>query len=619
MSRSTAVEESTPGAGPRSAAASYTAPTHREIVTILGGLMIGMFLAALDQTIVATSIRTIGDDLNGLSLQAWVTTAYLLTSTISTPLYGKLSDVYGRKPFYLLAIGLFVLGSLLSGTAGSMYELALWRGVQGLGAGGLMALAITILGDLVAPRERARYQAYFLAVFGTSSVLGPVIGGFFAGADTLLGIDGWRWVFLINVPLGIVGILVISRVLHLPPLRRVEHRIDWPGAVALVVALVPLLVVAEQGRTWGWDSAKALGCYGIGVVGLLLFLAAERRAGTDAILPLGMFRNRTFAVGAGANTVIGLGMFGGLATLPLYLQIVKGQTPTEAGLTLIPFTVGIMSGSIIAGQTTSRTGRYKVFPVAGTALMTVGALLFSTIGVDTPLWRLFAFSMVFGLGLGFTMQPLVLAVQNAVPVQDMGVATSSSLFFRQMGGTLGTAVFLSILFSTVRGFVADAFERASRTAEFQHALRDPAVLADKANQPVLDALHGGGAPSLENDSSFISALDPRLARPILDGFAQSIDLVLLITVFIMVLGVALTLVLPELPLRDVSGIQGRLDEEAAAEGRLAGSDEGPATTGITPGAVVAAVNADSDAARRREREAEPTDGDDPEPRSPGQA
>lgn len=546
------------------APATFTPPTHREILTILGGLMLGMFLAALDQTIVATSIRTIGDDLHGLSLQAWVTTAYLLTATISTPLYGKLSDIYGRKPLYMISISIFVVGSLLSGTADSMYQLAAYRGIQGLGAGGLMALAITILGDLVAPRERARYQAYFLAVFGTSSVLGPVVGGFFAGAETILGIAGWRWVFLINVPIGIIAILVISRVLHLPPLKRVDHRIDYPGAIALVVALVPLLVVAEQGRIWGWDSPRSIACYVIGVFGVVAFIVAERYAKADAILPLYLFRNRTFSVGAGANTVIGLGMFGGLATLPLYLQIVKGQSPTQAGLTLIPFTLGIMTGSIVAGQMTSRTGRYKVFPVIGTILMGIGALLFSRLQADTGLPYVFAVSIVFGLGLGLTMQPLVLAVQNAVPVRDMGVATSSSLFFRQMGGTLGTAVFLSVLFSTVGGNIASAFRTASATPEFQAAVADPAVQADPANAPVLSMLQGGGTvPSLD-DSSFINNLDPRLAQPFLDGFAQSVDTVLLLAAIIMAFGVILTVLLPELPLRNVSGIQGRFDDDAAA-------------------------------------------------------
>lgn len=553
------------GTAPRGAGEG---PGHREILTILGGLMIGMFLAALDQTIVATSIRTIGDDLNGLSLQAWVTTAYLMTSTIATPLYGKLSDIYGRKPFYLTAIVLFLIGSLLSGSADSMYQLAVYRGLQGLGAGGLMSLAITILGDLVAPRERARYQAYFLAVFGTSSVLGPVIGGFFAGADTILGVAGWRWVFLVNVPIGVIGLVVIWRVLHLPPIPRVDHRIDWPGAVALVVALVPLLLVAEQGRSWGWGSPRALACYAVGVVGVAAFLLAERRYGRDALLPLYLFRGRTFSVGAAANVVVGLGMFGGLATLPLYLQIVKGMTPTEAGLTLIPFTIGIMSGSVIAGQLTSRTGRYKVFPVIGAALMAVGAVLFSRLTADTSLTQIFVPSVIFGLGLGFTMQPLVLAVQNAVPVRDMGVATSSSLFFRQVGGTLGTAVFLSILFSTVGDNISAAIRRAAETPAFQAAVSDPAVQADPANAPVLGMLSGNGTvPSLD-DSSFINALDPRLARPFLEGFAQSVDLVMLIAAAVMVVGVALAAMLPELALRTVSGIQGRLDEDgAAAAGR----------------------------------------------------
>ena len=564
---------------------AYVPPTHREILTILGGLMIGMFLAALDQTIVATSIRTIGDDLNGLSLQAWVTTAYLRTATISTPLYGKLSDIYGRKPFYLLAIVLFVIGSLLSGTADSMYQLAAYRGLQGLGAGGLMALAITILGDLVPPRERARYQAYFLAVFGTSSVLGPVIGGFFAGTETILGIDGWRWVFLVNVPIGILALAVIWRVLHLPPMARVEHRIDWPGALALVVTLVPVLLVAEQGREWGWTSATAIACYATGVVGLVAFLLFERAAGPDAILPLALFRNRTFSVGAGANVVIGLGMFGGLATLPLYLQIVKGQSPTEAGLTLIPFTIGIMTGSVASGQVTSRTGRYKVLPVIGTTLMATGALLLSRLSPDTHIDEIFVYSIVFGLGLGLTMQPLVLAVQNAVAVQDMGVATSSSLFFRQMGGTLGTAVFLSVLFSTVGAHIADRFRAASATPEFQAALADPAVTGDPANAAVIDALGSGGGAGLSlDDSTFIEALDPRLAAPILDGFAQSVDLVLLIAAVIMVVGIVLTVLLPELPLRTVSGIQGRLegDDQPLTEASVALA---AAEQGIGPEAV----------------------------------
>ncbi|OIQ75911.1 multidrug resistance protein 3 [mine drainage metagenome] len=553
--------QSTPAAPPDTS--STHGPSHREIVTILGGLMIGMFLAALDQTIVATSIRTIGDDLHGLQLQAWVTTAYLITSTIATPLYGKLSDIYGRKPFYLLAISLFLVGSLLSGTAHSMYQLAMYRGLQGLGAGGLMSLAITILGDLVAPRERARYQAYFLAVFGTSSVLGPVIGGFFAGASSILGITGWRWVFLVNLPIGIVGLFVITRVLHLPPLPKIQHKIDWQGAVALVVGLVPLLLIAEQGQSWGWASTAALLCYGTGALGLALFVLAERVAGKDALLPLYLFRNKTFSISAGANVVIGLGMFGGLATLPLYLQIAKGMTPTQAGLTLIPLTLGIMIGSVISGQLVSRTGRYKVFPIIGTILLGIGALLMSRLQPGTTLTVVGIDSIVFGLGLGLVMQPLILAVQNAVPPREMGVATSSSLFFRQVGGTLGTAVFLSILFSTVGGKIATAFARIAPTADFQAALKDPAVLANPANAPVVSMVTGHGAPPSLSDSSFINALDPRLAKPFLEGFANSIDLVLVIAAAIMVLGVLLTAILPELPLQNRSGIQNRMDDEKA--------------------------------------------------------
>jgi len=579
-----------------------TAPSHRQIITILGGLMIGMFLAALDQTIVATAIRTIGDSLHGLSLQAWVTTAYLITSTIATPLYGKLSDIYGRKPFYLLAIVLFLIGSLLSGTAHSMYQLAAYRGMQGLGAGGLMSLAFTILGDLVPPRERARYQGMFLAVFGTSSVLGPVIGGFFAGTATILGITGWRWVFLVNIPIGIVGLVVISRVLHLPPLPAVKHRIDWPGALALMLGLVPLLIVSEQGRSWGWSSTHAFTCYALGVIGIALFLLAERSAGADALLPLYLFRNRTFAIGAGTNTVIGLGMFGGLATLPLYLQIAKGMGPTQAGLTLIPLTMGIMSGSLISGQLVSRTGRYKIFPVIGTTLLTLGALLLSRLTVDTSLVAVGAYSMVFGLGLGLSMQPLVLAVQNAVPPREMGVATSSSLFFRQVGGTLGTAVFLSILFSTVGGRITDAFRAIAPTAGFRAALADPAVLANPANKPVLDLLSGppGGSAAMLNDSSFISTLDPRLARPFQVGFADSINLVLLIAAAVMVIGILLALLLPELSLRNVSGIQGRLDAEAkgTASGELRAEPTGGATPGPTNGGGPADLRATVGAAER---------------------
>lgn len=543
--------------------------THREIGIILTGLMSGMFLAALDQMVVATSIRTIADDLNGLSIQAWATTAYLITATITTPLYGKLSDLYGRRPFFILAISLFVIGSAACATAGDMYQLAVWRAVQGLGAGGLFSLALAIIGDIVPPRERARYQGYFLAVFGTSSVLGPVIGGLLAGQESILGIDGWRWVFLVNVPIGAFALILVARVLHLPHIRR-EHRIDYPGALALVVSLVPLLVVAEQGRQWGWTSTRAIGCYVVGVVGLLAFLVAERRIGDDALLPLRLFKGRTFAIGSVLNLVLGTGMFGGMACLPLYLQIVKDKSPTQAGFLLLPMTAGIMSASVVSGQAISRTGRYKIFPVVGSGLIVVGLSLLRGIGVDTSLVVVCLYTVVLGFGLGLCMQPLVLAIQNAVPPKDMGVATSSATFFRQMGGTLGTALFLSVLFSTVTDRIKDAFGSAARTPAFQAAVNDPAVQQDPANAPVLEGLRAGASGAVPlDDSRFIGALDPRLARPFLEGFSSSMTLVFLLAAVVMAVSFVVVLFLPEEPLRNQSGIQARADEEAnrlAAEG-----------------------------------------------------
>lgn len=539
-----------------------TALSHRQILKILSGLMLGMFLAALDQTIVATSIRTIADDLEGLTLQAWATTAYLITATISTPLYGKLSDLYGRRPWFITAISIFVIGSVLCGFANSMYELAAFRAVQGLGAGGLFSLALTIIGDIVPPRERAKYQGYFLAVFGTSSVLGPVVGGFLAGQETLLGISGWRWVFLVNVPVGIAALVVVARNLHLPHTRR-DHRIDWPGALSLIIGLTPLLILAEQGRGWGWGSTRSLTLMVLGLSGLLSFLISERRYGDDALLPLRLFRNRTFGIGSGLNFIIGMGMFGGLAALPLYLQIVKGATPTQAGLMLLPLTAGIMAGSIFSGQMIARTGRYKIFPVVGSMLLVLGLFLVSLVGVDTPLWQTMLIMSLFGLGLGGNMQPLVLAVQNAVPPQDMGVATSSATFFRQMGGTLGTAVFLAILFSTVGGRIKDAFGAPANAAALKAAVTDPSVLADPTNASVAAAIKSGGtlpAGALD-DTSFLSRLDPRLARPFLEGFADSISLVSLCGALVLLVAAVLVWFLPEEPLRKVSGIQARHEDE----------------------------------------------------------
>src|ERR687885_559821 len=548
--------------------------THRQIVVILAGLMSGMFLAALDQTIVATAIRTIADDLNGLSIQAWATTAYLITSTIATPLYGKLSDLYGRRPFFIASISIFVVGSALSGFAHTMYQLAAFRAFQGIGAGGLFSLALAIIADLVPPRERARYQGYFLAVFGTSSVLGPVVGGFLAGRSTILGITGWRWVFLVNVPIGIVSLALVFRNLHIPHTRR-EHRIDYWGAVWLVVALVPLLIVAEQGREGGWARDRSLASHVIGVVGIVLFVLAERGIGDDALLPLRLFRGRTFGVGSLLNFVVGMGMFGGLAALPLYMQIVKGYSPTQAGLLLMPMVLGIMSGTVSSSQFIARTGRYIWFPRVGLVLLVAAMVLMHTITADTSIAVVDVYAFLFGLGLGFNMQTLVLAIQNAVPPQDMGVATSSATFFRQMGGTLGTAVFLSVLFSTVGDNIAKAFKHLAPTPAFQAAVHDPAVRAHPANKPVLDMLTGGAGTATSqalSDSSFINHLDPRLARPFLVGFANAIDVVFVLGAVVIAVALVIVWFLPEEKLRTQSGLQAR--QEQAGPGAATRS-EGP--------------------------------------------
>ncbi|MEI2776377.1 MAG: DHA2 family efflux MFS transporter permease subunit [Tetrasphaera sp.] len=517
--------------------------SHAQIVTILTGLMTGMFLAALDQTIVATAIRTIADDLHGLDRQAWATTAYLITSTIVTPLYGKLSDIYGRKQFFVAAISIFVLGSILCTLAHSMTSLAVYRAVQGVGAGGLFSLALAIIGDIVPPMERAKYQGYFLAVFGTSSVLGPVIGGFFAGMDSLLGLAGWRWVFLVNVPIGIVALVVVIRTLHLRH-TRLDHRIDWWGAVALSIGMVPLLLVAEQGREWGWSSGRAIACYLIGAAGVIAFHLIERWMGDEALLPMRLFTNKTIGISSIASTVLGIALFGGIACLPLYLQIVKGSSPTEAGLQLLPLTLGIMAGSIISGQTISRTGRYRPFLRIGAPVLAAALLILHWLRYDTPMWQLMPVMVLFGLGMGFMMQPLMLAVQAAADRGDMGIATASATFTRQIGGTLGTAVFLSILFSALPDRIASAMAAARGTSDFRAALADP------ANAAIVREMQSGGASSsVLKDSSFLTSLDPRLAKPFLQGFAEAMDVVFLWGAAVMAVGVVVTWMIPQISLR----------------------------------------------------------------------
>jgi EmrB/QacA subfamily drug resistance transporter len=504
---------------------------HRQILLVIYGLMLGMLLAALDMTIMGTATKTIADQLHGQTIQAWVTTAYLITSTISTPLYGKLSDIYGRKPMYMTAIGLFLTGSILAGMSHSMYELAAFRAIQGLGAGGLMSLALAIIADIVSPRERGRYMGYFMAVWGTSSVIGPVVGGFFAGVNTFAGISGWRWVFLVNVPVGIIGLIVVFRYLNVPH-RKVDHRIDYWGAGALTAGLVPILIVAEQGREWGWGSAAALSMYVIGALGLAAFVYVESRMGDEALIPLRLFRFSVFSLSNLINFIMGVGMFGMMMSMPLYLQIVKGASPTESGLLTLPMTAGILVSAMTSGRAIAKTGRYKVFPVVGLGVVAASMFLFGQIGTDTPLWQTMIIMLVAGAGLGLCMQTLVLSVQNIVPPKDMGVATSSATFFRSIGGTIGTAVFLSVLFTVVIDRLAGLF----------------------AGRP------GGGNIDL-NDTSFLARMTPEQKRPILDAFSHGIDVVYTIGGVVILVAFVLIWCLKEVPLSMKSGIERRAAED----------------------------------------------------------
>ncbi|MDQ0680966.1 EmrB/QacA subfamily drug resistance transporter [Arthrobacter pascens] len=524
--------------------------THRQTITVMVGLMLGMFLSSLDQTIVSTSIYTIANDLDGLSLQAWATTAYLITSTVSTPLYGKLSDIFGRRPLYLAAIVIFLAGSLYAGSVHTMTELAIARGIQGMGAGGLLALALTIIGDIVSLKDRAKYQGYFMSVFGISSVLGPVVGGAFAGSANILGFDGWRWVFFINLPIGLAALAVVFLYLHLPA-KHVRQKIDYWGAAAITLAIVPLLLVAEQGRSWGWTSLNSFLCYGLGVVGIIWFLLAEKRAGDYALIPLRLFRNTTFGLSSLLNFIIGIGMFGAIAMLPMYLQLVKGLTPTEAGLMMITFTVGILAGSVTAGRTISASGIFRIFPIMGTAILTAAALVMGlSLGVDTGLWVPGVIAVFFGLGLGFCMQPLTLAMQVSVPPKDMGVGTSSAAFFRSMGGAVGTAVFISMLFSLAANRIADAMTSAMQNPDYQAVLKDPAVAADPANAKLYEFFQNGASNDSLNDTSWLHSANSVLTRPITEGFAYAIDTVMITAAVLMGVAFLISFALPNKRLTD---------------------------------------------------------------------
>jgi EmrB/QacA subfamily drug resistance transporter len=545
----------------RKAAAAESAKTgvmtHRQIMFVLFGLMSGMFLSALDQSVVGTAMRTIADDLNGLSAQAWVTTAYLITSTIATPIYGKLGDIFGRRYLFITAISIFIVGSVISGFANTMYELAAFRAIQGVGAGGLFALALTILADIVPPKDRARYQGMFLAVFGTSSVLGPLIGGLLAGVDSFLGITGWRWIFLMNLPIGALALIMVVSFLHIPHQEAKSKKIDWWGVVTIIVGVVPLLLVAEQGREWGWTSTNSIIAYVTGVVGITAFIFVERKMKEDAILPLHLFKSSTFSLTTLLGVIVGIGMFGGMITLPLVLQIVYGATPTESGLLMIPMVMGLMTASIISGQITGKTGKYKIFMVLGTLFMTLSYLYLSTLTYQWEIWQV-SIGMVFmGLGLGQMMQTLTIASQNAVEAKDIGVATSSSTFFRQMGGTLGVAIFLSLLFNSLADKGANIWAKVMQAKNANPGLD---MTGDNQYFTSPEKLFA----QIQSDSSFLKGASPELANPVKEAYAQSATTVFFTASFVVLAAFALSWFIKELALRTKSGVQEKAEQAASS-------------------------------------------------------
>lgn len=530
--------------------------THRQIMLVLVGLMSGMFLSALDQSVVGSAMRTIADDLQGLELQAWATTAYLITSTVTTPLYGKLGDIFGRRKLFMFAISVFVIGSVAAAFSNSMFELAGWRAVQGVGAGGLFTLALTILADIVPPRERARYQGMFMAVFGTSSVLGPLIGGLFADTNSFLFIDGWRWIFLMNLPIGIAAMFMVVAFLHVPHTAR-KSKIDWMGSVAIIIAVVPLLLVAEQGREWGWASAMSISMYVTGILGIIAFVIIERKLGDDAILPLKLFKSSTFSMSTVIGVIVGVGMFGGMMTLPLILQIVKGASPTEAGLLMIPMVMGLMVASISSGIITGKTGKYKIFLVAGTAMMTASYIYLSQMRYDWEIWQISVGMVVLGLGLGQLMQTLTIAAQNSVEPRDIGVATSSATFFRQMGGTAGVAVFLSVLFAALADRGAWIGEQIKSVLA-----ANPALITQPENAILQQAGPGGIADMVTKDSSFLLTISPEISKPILIAFTEAGNTVFMAAAVVIAIGFVLSLFVKEVPLRDKSGVAAKAEEDA---------------------------------------------------------
>ncbi|MCC6792046.1 MAG: MFS transporter [Thermomicrobiales bacterium] len=485
--------------------------------------MAGMFLAALDQSIVGTALPRIVSDLGGLDHLSWVVTAYLLTSTASTPLWGKISDLYGRRPIFQTAIVIFLIGSVLCGLSQNMPQLIGFRAIQGLGGGGLMAIAFSAIGDIIPPRERGRYQGYFGAVFGVSSVAGPLLGGWFTDGP------GWRWIFYINLPVGVAAFIITTIALKIPTVRR-EHTIDYTGAALIVAAVSSLLLYLNwAGDAYGWTAALPLGLIGAFVVLTGLFILAESRA-SEPIIPLRLFRDLVFRIGNLFAFLSGFAMFSGLIFLPLYFQAVMGMSPTKSGLAMLPVIVGLFAASIGSGQAISRTGKYKVFPIIGSVVLAVSLLLLSRISVDMPYWQISVFAFFFGVGLGFSMQTIVVAVQNASDLRDLGVATSSVTFFRSLGGAIGAAIF-------------------------------GAVLGIRLDHHLEEQL-GSTASSVDaNDIEAIQDLIEPTKHMVLEAFTRSLTEVFLVCIPFVVIAILLALLLPERPLR--SGRAPERDDPAA--------------------------------------------------------
>jgi len=482
--------------------------------TVFIALMLGMFLAALDQTIVSVALPTIVGDLGGLNHLSWVVTSYLLASTVSTPIYGKLGDMYGRKPVFLVAILIFLAGSMLAGLSESMAELIGFRALQGIGAGGLMVGAQAIIADIVPPRDRGRYMGLIGSVFAVASVAGPLLGGF------LVTNLSWRWVFYVNLPVGVLAVLIVSTRLHLHT-PHTRHRIDYLGATLLSAGVGALILLATWGGTeYAWGSNEIIGLGIVGVALLAVFVWWERRA-AEPLLPLQLFRSRIFSVANAMGFTIGMAMFGAIIFIPLFLQIVYGVSAKSSGLRTIPLMAGLLTTAIVSGRTISRIGRYRPFPIAGTAVLVVGMFLLSLLGVDTPPWVASAYMVVVGVGLGLVMQVLVLAVQNDARPQEIGVATSSATFFRSMGGAFGVALFGTIFASRLSDQLAGLPHRVT-------------------------ARLGSG---VQLNPTQIDRLPPRIHDVILHAFAHALSGVFLFGMVLSLVPFALSWFLKEIPLR----------------------------------------------------------------------